>query len=78
MIHTSVVEIGKLVPEKKIFGGFLSYMGVAAVFVMWPRCRKQTFVGGDTQILALNSQAIWAKMFEIVNGRGTEGRRTHL
>ena len=29
----SFVEIGLLVPEKKIFEGFLPYMGVAAIFV---------------------------------------------
>ena len=32
------------VPEKKIFEGFLPYMGVAAILVIWPRCREQTFV----------------------------------
>ena len=30
----SFVEIGPTVPEKKIFEGFLSYMGVAAILVM--------------------------------------------
>ena len=40
----SFVEIGPPVPEKKIFEGFLPYMGVAAMFVMWPRCREHTFV----------------------------------
>ena len=38
----SFVEIGSSVLEK-IFEGFF-YMGVAAIFVMWPRCREQTFV----------------------------------
>ena len=27
----SIVEIGPLVPEKKIFEGFLSYMGMVAI-----------------------------------------------
>ena len=40
----SFVEIGLLVPEKKIFEGFLPYMGVAAILVMWTRCYEQTFV----------------------------------
>ena len=31
----SFVEIGPAVPEKKIFGGFLPYMGMAAILVMW-------------------------------------------
>ena len=30
----SFVEIGLLVPEKKIFEGFLPYMGMAAILVM--------------------------------------------
>ena len=35
---------GPLVPEKKIFEGFLPYMGVVAILVMWPRCpNKLTF-----------------------------------
>ena len=32
----SFVEIGPLVLEKKIFEGFLPYMGMAAILVMWP------------------------------------------
>ena len=28
--------IGLLVPENKIFKGFLPYMGVVAILVMWP------------------------------------------
>ena len=31
----SFVEIGSLVLEKKIFEGFLAYMGVAAILVSW-------------------------------------------
>ena len=77
------MEIGPLVPEKKIFEVFLPYVGVAAILVMWPRCRKQIFVspthGGSTQNLALIGQAVWEKkMFEIVDGRTTttDGRRS--
>ena len=44
MLHTSFVKIGLPVLEKKIFEGFLPYMGMAAFLVMWPRCREQTFV----------------------------------
>ena len=36
--------IGPLVLEKKIFEGFLPYMGVAAILVMWPRPREQRSV----------------------------------
>ena len=35
----SFVEFGLPVPEK-IFEGFLPYMGVEAILVMWPRCRS--------------------------------------
>ena len=34
MLHTKVREIGPPVLEKKIFEGFLPYMGVAAILVM--------------------------------------------
>ena len=34
MLHTKFREIGLPVPEKKIFGGFLPYMGMAAILVM--------------------------------------------
>ena len=36
MLHSipSYVEIGLPVPEKKIFEGFLPYMGLAAILVM--------------------------------------------
>ena len=34
MLHTKFREIGQPVPEKKIFEGFLPYMGVAAILVM--------------------------------------------
>ena len=33
--------IGPLVLEKKIFEGFLPYMGMAAILVMWPRPHEQ-------------------------------------
>ena len=49
-------------------------MDMAAILVMWPRCRGQTFVPptnrGSTQNLALIGQAVLEeKMFEIVDGR---------
>ena len=37
------VEIGPLVPEK-IFEGFLPYMGVVAILVMWPATCHQIFI----------------------------------
>ena len=38
------MEIGKPVPEKKIFEGFLPYMGVVAILVMWPASCHQIFI----------------------------------
>ena len=38
------VEIDLPVPEKKIFEGFLSYMGVAATLVMCPASCHQIFI----------------------------------
>ena len=69
----SFVEIGPLVPQKKIFEGFLPYMGMAAILVMCQRYREQTFVppthGSSTQNLAIGVQAVWErKVFE------TDGR----
>ena len=40
----SFVEIGLLIPEKKIFEGFLPYMGVAAILVMWLASCHQIFI----------------------------------
>ena len=34
MLHTNFFEIYLLVPVKKIFEGFLPYMGMAAILVM--------------------------------------------
>ena len=40
----SFVEIGPPVPEKKIYEGFLPYMGVVAILVMWPESCRQIFI----------------------------------
>ena len=34
MLHTKCLEIGSLVPEKKIFEGSLPYMSMVAILVM--------------------------------------------
>ena len=47
MLHTnlpSFVEIGLPVPEKKIFKGFLPYMGMEAILVMLPASCPQIFI----------------------------------
>ena len=69
-----------------MFEGFLPYMGMAAILVMWPRCREQTFVsptqGGSTLNLALIEQVVLEKnMFEIADDvrrptTRTDGRRS--
>ena len=40
----SFVEIGLPVPEKKIFEGFLPYMGMAAILVLLPASCHQIFI----------------------------------
>ena len=40
----SFVEIGLPVPEKKIFKGFLPYVGMAAILVKGPASRHQIFI----------------------------------
>ena len=40
----SFVEIGPPVPEKKIFEGFLPYIGMAAILVMQPASCHQIFI----------------------------------
>ena len=40
----SFVEIGLTVPEKKIFKGFLPYMGMAAILVTGPASCHQIFI----------------------------------
>ena len=40
----SFVKIGQPVQEKKIFEGFLLYMGVAAILVMRPASNHQIFI----------------------------------
>ena len=38
------MEIGLPVPKKKIFEGFLPYMGIVAILVMWPASCHQIFI----------------------------------
>ena len=56
-----------MVPEK-IFEGLLSYMDMAAILVIGPRCREQTFVrpteGGSIYNLALIGRVDFEKIFE--------------
>ena len=74
--------IGPLFLKKKIFEGFLPYMGVAAILVMWPRPRKQTFVPpshwGSIWNLALIGQAVLEKkIFENGGRRRDDGPRLY-
>ena len=44
MLNIKFRGISLPVPEKKIFDGFLPYMGVAAILVMWPASCHQIFM----------------------------------
>ena len=46
MLHTKFRgnRLQKVVPEKKIFEGFLTYVGMAAILVMGPASCHQIFV----------------------------------
>ena len=71
--------IGPLVLEKRIFDGFLAYMGMVAILVRWPRHHKQIFVPpshwGSIWNLALIGPSVLEKIFE--NGGLTDdGHRT--
>ena len=70
--------IGPLVLEKKIFEGFLPYMGVAAILVMLPKPREQTFVPpsqwGSIWNLALIGQAVLEKKTFENGGQQKDGR----
>ena len=68
--------IGPLVLEKKIFEDFLPYMGVAAIFTMWPRPCEQTSVPPShwgSICLALIGLAILEKKNFENGGRWMEG-----
>ena len=58
MLHTKFRGIGLSVPKKKIFERFLPYMGMAAILVMWPRCREQTFVPTTQGVSTVVSEKI--------------------
>ena len=71
--------IGPLVLEMKAFEGFLPYMGVAAILVMCPRPREQTFVRpshwGSTWNLASIGPAVLEKKIFENGGRTDNGRQ---
>ena len=71
--------MGPLVLEK-IFEGFLPYMGVAAILVMWPRPREQIFVPpshwGSIWNLASTGPAVLEKKIFENGGRTDTERRT--
>ena len=68
----SFMQIGPAVPEKKIFEGFLPYMGMVAILVMWPGPHMQTFIppshGGSTwNLTSVGPVVPEEKMFENLN-----------
>ena len=70
--------MGPFVLEKKIFEEFLTYMGVVAILVKWPRPHEQIFVPpshwGSIWNLASIGLAVLEKIFE--NGGRMDRRRT--
>ena len=76
---SSFMDIGPVVPEKKIFEGFLPYMVMAAILVKWLRPFEQTFVspvhrGSTWNLTSIGPVVSEKKMFENVD-RQTEDRR---
>ena len=77
----SFVEIGPLVPEEKIFEGFLPYMGMAAILVMLSASCHQIFISlymkAFIQNLVQNgtvvSENIWFEfLYDTTLGQGQE------
>ena len=67
----NLMTISLLVPEKNIFEGFLSYMGMAAILVMCPVPREKPFVppshGCSTWYLTSIGPLVSEEMFENVD-----------
>ena len=61
MLHTKV-QGRRPFDSEQDFKGFLPYMGMAAILVMWPKPFEQNFVqsssGGSTLNLALIDQVV--------------------
>ena len=75
----SPTSLGLSFPEKKIFKGFLIYMNMAAILVLWPRCGEQTFLTqahrGFIWNLTLNGPVVSdEKLFD--DGRMADRQRT--
>ena len=68
MLH-KFVEIGPLVPEKKIFEGFFSYMGLAAILAMYLKAYIQNLVKNGPVV---SEESMF--LFSYVNGPGPRSR----
>ena len=73
-------SLALLVLEKKIFEGFLPYMGMVAILVRWPRPREQTFVlsshwGSIWNLDSIGPVVLEKKIFEN-GGQTTDGQRS--
>ena len=66
MLHTKSksVEIGPQVPEKKIFKGFLPYVGTAAILVMGPASCHQIFISLYLKAFIQNLVQICKEVYE--------------
>ena len=58
------MEIGLPVPEKKIFKGFLPYMGLMAILVMLPASCHQIFISLYLKAFIKNLVQIGEAVFE--------------
>ena len=84
MRHTKPQSLAPLLLEKKIFEGFLPYMGVAAILVMWPRPRENEQLSfphpteAPYDIWLWLAQRFWRRRsLKMVDGRRTtDGQRT--
>ena len=78
MLHTKPQGHWPIGSGEESFEGFLPYMGVAAILVMWPRPLEQTFVPpshwGSIWNLALIGPAVLEKKIFENGGRMDNGR----
>ena len=61
MLHTKPQGHWLFGSGEEIFDGFLPYMGVAAILVMWARPREQTFIPPSHWGSASTGQVVWRR-----------------
>ena len=81
MLHTKFQGHRSIGSGEEDFLKFLPYIGMAAMLVMWPRPFEQLFFpkGPESRIwnlVEIGPVVSEEKLFEIVDGRRTDGRRS--